>query len=112
MTSPPGSRFSRQSGGKASQVNHLLKHFQKGSPATSPPGHRVISNLKVWLRGTNRGVSERQLQAYLDEFVFRFNRRRAPMAAFQTWLGIGASLPPTTYRGIKEGAFALGEQSG
>jgi ISXO2-like transposase domain len=77
-----------------------------------PRVHRVFSNLKTWLRGTYRGVSERQLQAYLDEFVFGFNRRRTPMAAFQTLLGIGASLPPITYRGIKEGAFALAEQSG
>ena len=26
--------------------------------------------------------------AYLDEFVFRFNRREPPMAAFQTLLGV------------------------
>ncbi len=77
-----------------------------------PRVHRVTSNLKTWLRGTYRGVSERQLQAYLDEFVFRFNRRRTPMAAFQTLLGIGAGLAPTTYRGIKQGAFALAEQNG
>ena len=70
----------------------------------------MISNLKTWLRGTYRGVSERQLQAYLDEFVFRFNRRRTPMAAFQTLLGIGASLPPTTYRRIKEDAFAKADK--
>ena len=74
-----------------------------------PRVHRVISNLKTWLRGTYRGVSELQLQVYLDEFVFRFNRRRTPMAAFQTLLGIGASLPPTTYEEIKDGAFVEAE---
>ncbi len=77
-----------------------------------PRAHRTISNLKTWLRGTYRGVSEHQLQAYLDEFVFRFNRRRTPMAAFQTLLGIGANLPPTTYEEIKEGAFAVAELTG
>ena len=77
-----------------------------------PRVHLVISNLKTWLRGTYRGVSEEQLQAYLDEFVFRFNRRRTPMAGFQTLLGIGARLPPTTYKEIKSGAFALAELTG
>jgi hypothetical protein len=31
-----------------------------------------------------------QLGVYLDEFVFRWNRRRTPMAGFQTLLGFGA----------------------
>ena len=67
-----------------------------------PHVHRAISNLKTWLRGTYRGVSKQQMQVYLDEFVFRFNRRRTPMAAFQTLLGIGARLAPTTYEEIKD----------
>ena len=72
-----------------------------------PHVHRVISNFKTWLRGTYRGVSDRQMQVYLDEFVFRFNRRRTPMAAFQTLLGIGSRLPPTTYEGVKDPGLAL-----
>ncbi|NGZ11706.1 MAG: DDE transposase, partial [Nitrospira sp. LK70] len=32
--------------------------------------------------------------SYLDEFVFRFNRRKTPMAAFQTLLGISAQKSP------------------
>ena len=67
-----------------------------------PHVHRVISNFKTWLRGTYRGVSDHQMQFYLDEFVFRFNRRRTPMAAFQTLLGIGSRLPPTTYQRVKD----------
>jgi hypothetical protein len=67
-----------------------------------PRAHRLISNLKTWLRGTHRGVAEHQLQVYIDEFVFRFNRRGTPMAAFQTLLGLGGNLPPTTYRQIKD----------
>ncbi len=81
-------------------------------PELLPKAHRIISNLKTWLRGTYRGVSERQLQVYLDEFVFRFNRRRTPMAAFQTLLGIGASVPPTTYEEIKDGAYISVELTG
>lgn len=43
-----------------------------------------------------RGVSPEHLQVYLDEFVFRHNRRRTPLAAFQTLLGLGALQQPTT----------------
>lgn len=68
-----------------------------------PHVHLVISNFKTWSRGTYRGVSDRQMQVYLDEFVYRFNRRRTPMAAFQTLLGIGSHLPPTTYEEVKAG---------
>jgi transposase-like protein len=63
-----------------------------------PRAHRAASNLKTWLQGTHRGVSPDHLQVYLDEFVFRHNRRRTPMAAFQTLLGLGALHEPTTYR--------------
>jgi transposase-like protein len=41
-----------------------------------PRVHRVISLLKRWLMGTHQGaVSHAHLDYYLDEFVFRFNRR-------------------------------------
>jgi transposase-like protein len=65
-----------------------------------PRAHRAASNLKTWLQSTHRGVSPEHLQAYLDEFVFRHNRRRTPMAAFQTLLGLGALHEPSTYREI------------
>jgi transposase-like protein len=72
-----------------------------------PRVHRVISNFKTWLRGTYRGVSDHQMQVYLDEFVFRFNRRRTPMAAFQTLLGLGSRLAPTTYKEVRDPNLAL-----
>jgi ISXO2-like transposase domain/Transposase zinc-ribbon domain len=72
-----------------------------------PRVHRVISNFKTWLRGTYRGVSDHQMQVYLDEFVFRFNRRRTPMAAFQTLLGLGSRLAPTTYEEVRDPNLAL-----
>jgi transposase-like protein len=65
-----------------------------------PRAHRSLSNLKTWLQGTHRSASEKHLQVYLDEFVFRHNRRRTPMAAFQTLLGLGAAHPPSTYTEI------------
>ena len=65
-----------------------------------PRIHRVFGNLKTWLRGTHHGVGHSHLQAYLDEFAYRFNRRRTPMAAFQTLLGLGTQHPPTTYQDL------------
>lgn len=62
-----------------------------------PRAHRAISNLKAWMHGTHRGVGAAHLQVYLDEYVFRHNRRRTPMAAFQTLLGLGALHQPMTY---------------
>lgn len=71
-----------------------------------PRAHRAVSNLKAWLHGTHRGVGDPHLQVYLDEYVFRHNRRRTPMAAFQTLLGLGAQRPPTTYDQITQRARA------
>jgi transposase-like protein len=65
-----------------------------------PRAHRALSNLKTWLQGTHHGVSPQHLQIYLDEFVFRHNRRRTPLAGFQTLLGLGAVHEPTTYHQI------------
>lgn len=62
-----------------------------------PHIHRIFSNLKTWLQGTHHGVEPKHLQAYLNEFVFRYNRRRTPMIAFQTLLGLVLRLkPPAT----------------
>ena len=43
-----------------------------------PRVHRVVSLLKRWLLGTHHGrVGHAHLDYYLDEFTFRFNRRRS-----------------------------------
>jgi transposase-like protein len=74
------------------------------SASQLPPHiHRVFSNLKTWLLGTHHGVDPKYLQVYLDEYVFRFNRRQNPMVAFQTLLGITAVKTPMTMRQIQSG---------
>src|SRR5919202_2733128 len=70
----------------------------KNASRPLPRVHRTFSNLKTWLRGTHHGVSGRHLPSYVDEFVFRFNRRRTPMAAFQSLLGLSARHAPTTHK--------------
>jgi transposase-like protein len=70
-----------------------------------PRIHRVFSNLKAWLIGTHHGVSHKHLQAYLNEYAFRFNRRGSPMSAFQTVLGIGATVESPTYDDLYSGGW-------
>lgn len=53
---------------------------RSGQPASAsmPHVHRVFALLKRWLLGTHQGsVQPQQLDYYLDEFTFRFNRRRS-----------------------------------
>ncbi len=66
----------------------------------APHIHQAFGNLKAWLLGTHHGVVPKYAQSYLDEFVFRFNRRDHPMAAFNTLLGIASSSEPLTLRNL------------
>jgi len=70
-----------------------------------PMIHIAFSNLKTWLQGTHHGVGKEHLQAYLDEFVFRFNRRFFPMTSFASVLGIGMNLVGPTYRELYDGKW-------
>jgi len=86
--------------------------LRKGAKSVVPLADRAIGNLQQWLIGTYHGVSRDQLQVYLDEFVFRHNRRKQPMAAFQTLLGLGTGHTPTAYdriRGAKDVPRPLNE---
>lgn len=67
--------------------------------------HLVASNLKTWIKGIFHGVSEKHLQAYLNEFTFRFNRRKTPMAAFQTILGLTSKVDWPTYEELYSGEW-------
>src|SRR4051794_19733266 len=60
--------------------------------------HRVSANAKRWGLGVYHGLRRQHLQAYLDEFVFRFNRRRTPAAAFERLLGLAVALQPAPYQ--------------
>jgi transposase-like protein len=62
-----------------------------------PWAHRLFANLKCWALGVYHGLRRKHVQSYLDEFVFRFNRRKTRHAAFRSLLAIGVSTKPTTY---------------
>jgi len=68
-----------------------------------PGVHRVASLAKRWLLGTHQGgVKPAHLQAYLDEFTFRFNRRhsRARGMLFYRLLERAVQAEPRTYRSL------------
>ena len=56
----------------------FLSGRRKQASELLPRVHQAISLLKRWLLGTHQGaVSHEHLDYYLDEFVFRFNRRNS-----------------------------------
>lgn len=87
-----------ESTARGMRTEDVLRHY-----------HLVISNLKTYLAGTYHGAVEgKHLQAYLNEYVFRFNRRNNLPAAFQTLLGIAGSVEGPEYEEIYAGASEVG----
>jgi ISXO2 transposase-like protein len=71
-----------------------------------PMIHLVFSNLKTWIKGTHHSrIEPKHLQAYLNEYVFRFNRRFYPMTAFHSVLGIASHIVPPTYAQLYSGEW-------
>jgi len=71
-----------------------------------PAVHGVASLAKRWLLSTHQGsVDEAHLQSYLDEFAFRFNRRRSRSRGlvFYRVLELAAGHDPVRYRDIVAG---------
>jgi transposase-like protein len=71
--------------------------------ALLPAVHRVASLAKRWLLGTHQGaVEQAHLQSYLNEFVFRFNRRRARSRGlvFYRVLELAVAHHPVRYRDL------------
>jgi transposase-like protein len=79
---------------------------QAKTEAHLPMIHIVFGNLDAWLLGCHHGVSPKHLQAYLNEFVLRFNRRFWPMVAFDSVLKIAARVEAPTYRNLYDGVRA------
>ena len=82
---------------------------ERGDPHVAeeflPIIHTVFANLKTWLMGTHHGVSHQHLQAYLNEFTFRFNRRHYPFNTFRSLLGIARHACAPTYEDLYSGEW-------
>ena len=94
--------------GSATAENYFHEPFNvraSGQPAHIPlPGvHRVASLFKRWLPGTTQeAVDADHLQSYLNEFVFRFNRRNARHRGllFQRLLTQAVQGQPRTFKSL------------
>ena len=80
-----------------------------------PRVHRIASLLKRWLLGTHQGaVASQHLPYYLDEYTFRFNRRRSKSRGklFFRLMQQAVSTPPATYENMvqrsKPGTLQVG----
>ena len=67
--------------------------------------HLVFANLKTWIIDIHHGVSRQHLQAYLNEFTFRFNRRFSPFNAFRSLLGIAGDVRAPTFDELYSGKW-------
>ena len=81
----------------------FLSGRRKQASELLPRVHKAISLLKRWLLGTHQGaISHQHLDYYLDEFVFRFNRRssRSRGKLFYRLVQQAVAVEPTPYRSI------------
>ena len=81
----------------------VMSHQSDPAHVVMPGVHRVASLLQRWLLGTHQGaVSRAHLDAYLNEFTFRFNRRgsRRRGLLFYRLLEQAVAVDPVTYRSL------------
>ena len=59
--------------------------------------HRAFSLMKRWGLGTYHGLRRTHVDTYLNEFVFRYNRRFHRHVSFEALLGLAAHHAPASY---------------
>lgn len=81
----------------------LKEHFTNMRSVSSgkkgrnfPELHRSIMGFKGWLRGMHHSVKD--LQAYLDEYCYRFNRSNMKEGIFDNLMNRMIKTPPYTYK--------------
>jgi transposase-like protein len=81
----------------------FLKANSKSASQLMPRVHLAVALLKRWLLGTHQGgVSLEHLDAYLDEFTFRFNRRKSRSRGklFYRLLEQAVAVEPVPYKSL------------
>lgn len=81
----------------------FLKENSKTASELMPRVHLAVALLKRWLLGTHQGgVSAEHLDAYLDEFTFRFNRRKSRSRGklFYRLLEQAVAVKPVPYKAL------------
>lgn len=97
------SSYPKAIGDRYVHKSHLVGTNKAKAHEALPAVHRVASLVKRWLLGTHQGgVSADHLQSYLDEFEFRFNRRKSGYRGllFRRLLEQAVEMPPVTYQSL------------
>lgn len=94
--------------GKLGYVHRPTNISASGNPAhvVMPRVHRVISLVDRWWLGTHQGaISPKHLDYYLDEYTFRYNRRRSRARGmlFYRLLEQATQVDPAPYRRLVGG---------
>ena len=88
-------------------VHHrVLSAYADNKESVLPGVHLIVSLVKRLILGTFQGrLNPEYLQRYLDEYVFRFNRRtsRSPGKRFWRIMQQAVSSPPLSNRQLKPG---------
>ena len=88
----------------------ILPVLESSDPRLSPKNTCRSSTLfsatsRLGFKARITARQPKHLQAYLNEFTFRFNRRFYPFNAFRSLLGIGTNGEGPTYDGLYDGTW-------
>lgn len=80
------------------EYRHVAKEFNpKKNPDHLQWLHTIVSNAKAFIGGTYHGLDRKHIQSYLNEFCYRFNRRRFTGELFNRLLSACISSTTITY---------------
>jgi transposase-like protein len=88
---------------KGYQHDRQVQRQRPGEEHLMPRAHLAVSLLKRWLIGTHQGAtSHAHLDDYLNEFTFRFNRRKSRSRGklFFRLAQISVQVPPAPYSSL------------
>jgi len=89
------------------EVTVLRNAGKEAAVRLMPRVHRIAALLKRWLLGTHQGaVSPKHLDYYLDEYTFRFNRRKSRSRGklFHRLVQQAVQIDPSPYNSIVGGS--------
>lgn len=86
----------------ASHRTLTMKFDPKNNPDHMKWAHKAISNAKAFIQGTYHGIKGKHLQAYLDEYDYRYNRRNFQGEWFNRLLTASVSVNTVTFAELTE----------
>jgi len=84
--------------GLESEFPKILREKSEKKGKNFPQLHRSIMMFKAWLRGVQHSVQH--LQAYINEYTYRFNRHKMKEGIFENLIKRMVEKPPHTYKMI------------